>query len=123
MTIFDFISSVLFSKKKSCLNSVDEESEFSPFMLNRWCSMYSTTTATFSNIINKYIGVFENKKDLYSLFVAVMPKVSSKRISYIKKVKEEKKDANNDIEFLANNLELSKREIAEYIAFAEKTSN
>jgi len=123
MTIFDFISSVLFTKKKSCLNSVDEESEFSPFMLNRWCSMYSTTTATFSNIINKYIGVFENKKDLYSLFVAVMPKVSSKRISYIKKVKEEKKDANNDIEFLANNLELSKREIAEYIAFAEKTSN
>jgi hypothetical protein len=123
MTIFDFISSVLFTKKKSCLNSVDEESEFSPFMLNRWCSMYSTTTATFSNIINKYIGVFENKKDLYSLFVAVMPKVSSKRISYIKKVKEDKKDANSDIEFLANNLELSKREIAEYIAFAEKTSN
>jgi len=123
MTIFDFISSVLFTKKKSCLNSVDEESNFSPYMLNRWCSMYSKTTATFSNILNRYLSVFEDKKDLYSLFVAVMPKVSSKRISYIKKVKEEKTEENNDIKMLANNLELSQREIAEYIAIAEKISN
>jgi len=123
MTIFDFISSVLFTKKKTCLNTVDEEGEFSPYMLNRWCSMYSPSTATFSNILNKYLGIFENKKDLYNLFVAVMPKVSSKRISYIKKVKEEKKEENNDIEMLANNLELSQREISEYIAIAEKMSN
>jgi len=123
MTIFDFISSVLFTKKKTCLNTVDEEGEFSPYMLNRWCSMYSQSTATFSNILNKYLGVFENKKDIYSLFVAVMPKVSSKRISYIKKVKEEKREENNDIEMLANNLELSQREIAEYIAIKEKMSN
>jgi len=85
--------------------------------------MYSPSTATFSNILNKYLGIFENKKDLYNLFVAVMPKVSSKRISYIKKVKEEKKEENNDIEMLANNLELSQREISEYIAIAEKMSN
>lgn len=123
MTIFDFISSVLFTKKKNCLNTVDEEGEFSPYMLNRWCSMYSQTTATFSNIVNKYLGVFDNKKDLYNLFVAVMPKVSSRRISYIKKVKEEKKEENNDIEMLANNLELSQREINQYIAFKESLSN
>ena len=108
MTIFDFISSVLFTKEKTCLTSVDEEGSFSPYMLNRWCSMYSKTTATFSNIINRYLGVFEDKKDLYNLFVAVMPKVPSKRISYIKKIKEEKKEENNDIEMLASNLELSK---------------
>jgi hypothetical protein len=123
MTIFDFISSVLFTKEKTCLTSVDEESNFSPYMLNRWCSMYSKTTATFSNIINRYLGVFDDKKDLYSLFVAVMPKVSSKRISYIKKVKEDKKDENTDIAMLANNLELSKREINQYIAFSETLSN
>jgi hypothetical protein len=123
MTIFDFISSVLFTKKKTCLNSVDEEGEFSPYMLNRWCSMYSPTTATFSNILNKYIGIFNNKKDLYNLFVAVMPRVTSKRISYIKKVKETKKEENTDIELIANNLELSKREINEYIAFSETLSN
>jgi len=123
MTIFDFISSVLFTKEKTCLNSVDEEGNFSPYMLNRWCSMYSKTTATFSNLLNRYIGIFEDKKDLYSLFVAVMPKVSSKRISYIKKIKEEKKEENSDIGMLANNLELSEREIKQYIAFSETLSN
>jgi hypothetical protein len=123
MSIFDFISSTLFTKQKNCLNSVDEEGDFSPYMLNRWCSMYSTSTATFSNILNKYLGIFESKKDLYSLFVAVMPKVPSRRISYIKKVKEEKKDENENIDMLATNLELSKREINEYIAFSEKLSN
>jgi hypothetical protein len=123
MTIFDFIASVLFTKKKTCLNSIDEESSFSPYMLNRWCSMYSKTTATFSNILNRYVGIFEDKKDLYSLFVAVMPKVSSKRISYIKRIKEEKIEENNNIELLAYNLELSKREIKQYIAFSESLSN
>lgn len=123
MTIFDFITSVLFTKKKTCLNSIDEESNFSPYMLNRWCSMYSPTVATFSNILNKYLSVFESKTDLYSLFVAVMPKVLSKRISYNKKAKEEKTEEDENIEMLANNLELSKREINQYIAFSEKLSN
>jgi len=123
MTIFDYISSVLFTKKKDCLSSVDEEGNFSPFMLNRWLSMYSPTIAICSNTLNKYLGVFDNKKDLYSLFVAVMPKMPSKRISYIKKVKEEKKEENTDIEMLATNLELSKREIEQYIAFKERLSN
>ena len=50
-------------------------------------------------------------------------KMPSKRISYIKKVKEEKKDENSDIEMLAINLELSKREIEQYIAFKERLSN
>jgi len=85
--------------------------------------MYSPTVATFSNVLNKYLGVFDNKRDLYNLFVAVMPKVSSKRISYIKKGKEEKKEENNDIVMLANNLEISKREINQYIAFLETLSN
>lgn len=123
MNIFDFISSVLFTKKKTCLHTIDEEGEFSPYMLNRWCSMYSQSTATFSNILNKYISVFDNKKDLYSLFVAVMPNVPSKRISYIKKIKEEKKDEDNNTVMLANNLELSQREINQYIAFKESLSN
>ena len=52
-----------------------------------------------------------------------MPKVPSKRISYIKKVKEEKKDENSDLEMLANNLEISQREINQYIAFKESLSN
>jgi len=123
MTIFDFISSTLFTKHKTCLNSVDEEGEFSPYMLNRWASMYSPPVAVICNILNKYLGVFENKKDLYNLFVATLPKVSSRRIMYIKKTKETKKEENPDIELIANNLELSEREINEYIAFNQNLTN
>jgi hypothetical protein len=123
MTIFDFISSTLFTKQKTCLNSVDEEGEFSPYMLNRWASMYSPSVAVVCNVLNKYLGVFESKRDLYNLFVAALPKVSSRRIMYIKKVKETKKEENPDIELVASNLELSEREINEYIAFKQNLTN
>jgi len=79
--------------------------------------MYSTTAAKHSNIINKYLGVFDNKKDLYNLFLAVFPKVSFKKITYIKKIKEKKEEQDENIKPLARNLELSEREITEYIAF------
>jgi len=88
-------------------------------MLNRWTSMYSPAVAQCSNVLNKYLSVFDNKRDLYSLFLAVMPKVPSRRIAYIKKIKEEKKDENTDIKLLANNFEISEREIKQYIAFNE----
>jgi hypothetical protein len=85
--------------------------------------MYSPPTAAVSNVLNKYLGVFESKQDLYSLFVAVMPRVSSRRIAYIKKIKEEKKEENSDIEMVASNLELSEREINQYIAFKQTLIN
>jgi hypothetical protein len=123
MGIFDFISSVLFTKEKNCLQTVDQESEFSPYMLNRWVSMYSPSVAVFSNILNKYLSVFESKTDLYNLFVGVLPQVKSKRITYIKKVKQEKVEENLDIKLIANNLELSEREINQYIAFTALEDN
>lgn len=123
MTIFDFIASALFTKKKTCLNTVDEEGEFSPFMLNRWCSMYSPSVALYSNALNKYLGIFESKKDLYNLFIAVLPKVASKRITYIKKIKEEKTEEDENIPLIAENTELSQREIKQYIALRESLYN
>jgi hypothetical protein len=123
VTIFDFISSALFTKKKTCLTSVDEESDFSPYMLNRWCSMYSPAVALYCNALNKYLSIFEGKKDLYNLFVAVLPSVPSKRIAYIKKVKEEKTEIDENIPLIAENAELSQREIKQYIALQESLYN
>jgi len=115
MTIFDFISDVLFTKKKS-LSSVDEESDFSPFLLNRWISMYSPAQALISNTVNKYLSSFTNKSDLYSFFIAVFDKCPSKKIQYYKKIKSENNATNNEnILLLAKNKELSTREIKEYI--------
>lgn len=114
MTIFDYINDVLFTKKNT-MQSVDDESTFSPYMLNRWISMYSPAMARDCNIINKYLGAFENKKDLFSLFVAIFKKVPFKRINYIKKHKEEKKDECAQLDLLAKSYELSKREIKQYL--------
>ena len=114
MTIFDFINDVLFTKKNT-MQSLDDENTFSPYMLNRWISMYSPAMARDCNIINKYLGAFENKKDLFNLFVATFKKVPFKRINYIKKHKEEKKEECEQLDLLAKSYELSKREIKQYL--------
>jgi hypothetical protein len=122
MTIFDFISNIAFTKNKNCLNSIDEESEFQPFLVNRWLSMYSSELAKTSNILNKYIGIFESKKDLFALFCATFPRVSSKKITYFKKNKEPKDIKNDEIIIqIAKNKELSQREIRNYIGMLEQT--
>ena len=120
MTIFDIIGDILFTKKGNCLLTVDQESEFQPYIVNRWLSMYSPHIARHSNILNKYLGIFDNKKDLYNLFMSVFPRVSYKKISYIKKNKEKKKEQDENIPLLAKSLELSEREITEYIAFSKQ---
>ena len=116
MTIFDFISNIAYTKNKNCLNTVDEESEFQPFLVNRWLSMYSPSMAKLSNTLNKYIGIFESKKDLFSLFCATFPKVPAKKITYFKKNKEKKNVQDEEIiTQISKNIELSKREIRNYI--------
>jgi hypothetical protein len=120
VTIFDIIASVLFKNKKNCLSSLDEESTFSPYLVNRWASMYSPQLAKEANILNKYLGIFENKLDLYNLFVAYYPKVSPKKIQYFKKIKKTGEEEDQTLALYAKNLELSKREITEYLAFLKK---
>jgi len=120
MTIFDLIGGILFTKKKNLINTCDEESQFSPYLVNRWLSMYSPETAKTSNVINKYIGIFDNKLDLYNFFVAIFPRVRSKRIQYFKKNKKEEVEEDKTIALLANRHELSIREISSYLAFLKK---
>lgn len=114
MTIFDFISGILFSKKKDLLKTVDEESEFSPFLVNRWLSMYSPQIAILCNDLNKYLGIFENKKELYSLFLNTFPKQPYKKIQYFKRIKQEQEENYDILSKIAITKELSLREITSY---------
>jgi hypothetical protein len=82
--------------------------------------MYSPDMALISNNINKYLSVFENKQDLFTLFYNMFPKVRTKRIQYFKKNKKEKQDEDVKVSHLAKTHELSRREILSYIAFSEK---
>lgn len=113
ITIFNFLSDILFTKKRTCLKNIDSESVFQPYIINRWVSMYSPLLALQSNILNKYIGFSNNKKDLYSLFLAFFNKVPQRKITYFKKNKETQND--NELHRLyAKSLEISQREIENY---------
>jgi len=115
MTIFDFISNILFTKKHNNID-LDDETEFTPFIVNRWLSMYSPQVASVCNDINKYYSIFDNKQDLYKLFFGIVPKVPSKKITYFKRIKETKDQSNTDtLKLMAKTRELSLREIKEYV--------
>jgi hypothetical protein len=112
MTIFDFISDILFTKKKNCLSNIDYESVFSPFMLNRWISMYNNTLAIKCNLLNKYTSF--SKSDMYSLFINIFDRVPVKKITYFKKIKNNTESEDDNTGLLAKALELSTRELNSY---------
>ena len=116
MTIFDHLNSILFTKKRDSLTNIDDESTFSPYMANRWISMYSSDLANIiNNTSNRYINCF-NKQEFYSFLTSVLPKVRYKRISYIKKKTEkENEKEQNIIELLAKSREISIREAKELV--------
>jgi len=121
-TIFDFIEATIFTKNKALLQSSDDEKEFSPYMVNRWLSMYSPQMCNVVNeTTNRYSTVFDNKKDLFDFYVSVLPKVSFKKISYIKKsAKEDKEFKYTDL--IAKTRQTSQREVIECAKLVELMS-
>ena len=122
-TIFNYIDSVLFTKKK--LNNLNEgETEFNIYMVNRWCSMYSPDIAQIINqTSNQYKELHALKQDQYDFCFNFFPKVKKKKLEYIKKQKQEKPLANLDQKIIAKNFEISERESKEYIDFLQQLSN
>jgi hypothetical protein len=118
-TIFNYIDSVLFTKKK--LNTINEgETQFNLYMLNRWGSMYSSDVAYIINeTSNKYGKLFQTKEEQYQFVLNLFPKVKKKRINYIKKIKEEPKKEDNELALIAKAMEMSKRELEENIKLLE----
>ena len=112
MTIFDQIGDVLFTKKKKCLENIVDEGDYSPFMINRWISMYSPEFCVLiNNTANWMHSVLETKTDHYKFMHAVLPRAKWKRINYVKKKKPDDDDEQQDVSSLATALELSEREV------------
>lgn len=120
-TIFNYIDSVLFFKQK--LNKLNEdETQFNLYMLNRWCSMYSPDVAQIINeTTNRYKELFTLKQDQYNFAFNILPKVKKKRINYIKKIKSEEEKEDEMIPLTAKGMEISQREVKEYIDLYNKT--
>ena len=124
MTIFDILNDILFTKKGNLLKNIDEESSFNNYMVNRWVSMYSPSLAIVINNTGNWLwSVFETKQDYYKFINTIIPRVSRKRIHYIKKVKPEDKPKElENVELLAKRLELSQREIKSYYEYSSEYS-
>ena len=115
-TIFDFINDILFQKKGDKLDDIESESQYNPYMINRWISMYSPQMANIINLTtNRLYSAFPTKRENYRFLVHFLPKVRFKRTNYIKKITKDKEATDDSINILAKNLELSKREIRYYI--------
>jgi hypothetical protein len=92
MTIFQYLNSLLFSKKKIDMNC-DDESQFNLFMVNRWSSMYSKEINEYVNeTSNKYWNLFDDKLNQYNYLYNLLPRLRFKRLNYLKKIKKEKKN-------------------------------
>ena len=115
-TIFDYINDVLTFKRGTLLDNVDSEPTFNSYLLNRWISMYSPKYATvINNTSNWLYPIFDTKQEQYMFLINILPTTHRKRINYIKKNKPSEKSKTDIAEILASNLELSKREINDYI--------
>ena len=112
--MFEHINSILYKSKAKELGA---DSEFQPFLVQRWCSMHSAPLTTIINeTSNKYWSILEDNTMWYTMLTTSLPKCNFKRIEYIKKSKKEEQSiSKNALQKVANNLEISSRELKYYV--------
>lgn len=116
VSIFDYIRCVLFTKKDTFDNSAEDQLNFQPYMLQRWCSMSSTDISLILNeTTNRWFIENTSKQHMYKLLHTILPKQKFKKINYIKK-SASANDSNN-IKEISIVAELSQREINNYLNF------
>ena len=118
MNFFQVQNKLFYSNKSKQPEPLDSEGEqsFVPFLFNRWLSMYSKDTVCFVNeTLNKYCSIFgTDKQKTYRLYYNLIPRLKFKRISYIKKIKNDKQDETDQLKMIAKNNNISVRELEIY---------
>ena len=111
----------LFYSKKGKAEDLDAEGEqaFVPFLFNRWLSFYNNDVCVFTNeTFNKFSTIFDDKQQAYRLYYYLIPRLKWKKIKYIKKKKREAEEEEN-LELVAKNKNISKRELLQYVELAK----
>ena len=112
--LFDYLKDILQFKKGDL-----PLQDYIPFLINRWLS-FGIPKATI--ILNDTVNALGNidKEQHYKLLITCFPKLNYlPRMNYIKKVKQEKTEEDDKVKMLANNMELSKREIKQLLELNE----
>jgi len=114
-TIFEHIGNLTYKKVNPNTYAESDWKSYSPYMINRWLSMYKDYT----HLIDQTQKYYSLSKDIhYKMLLSILPK---KKVftKYIKSKKSEK--YNSDlIDFLANYFEISKDEVKYYVILFEK---
>ena len=116
--MFDYLNKVLFKTKGPDTNNIQESEEFVPYMIQRWGSMYSPEVACLINeTSNRQWPALTDKEMWFNYMHTVIPRCHFKRINYIKKKKdtEEKGKNKENVIKVADKLEISSREVNQYI--------
>lgn len=106
MTIFDYLKTIVVSK-----TLIQQLETYVPYLITRWLSFINPSVCQILNSVNKQV-LLENKDLHYKVMLSLFPKISKMpRISYIKKVKFKEEQECPKIKVLAQQLELSTREV------------
>jgi hypothetical protein len=104
--LFDYLKDILLFKKGTL-----PLGDYVPFLINRWLS-FGIPKATIA--LNDSVNVLGNidKEQHYKILLTFFPKLNYlPRMTYIKKVKQEKTEESDKLKLLTRNMELSEREI------------
>lgn len=112
----DFINDILRNKEGNLFNNLDNELEFSPYIIQRILSMNSFITCNILNHTTNGKFKFLDKKQIYKLWVKIIPPSNK----FVETIKRSRKTTLTEIEekvvdFLAQKHKISKREVEEYI--------
>ena len=116
MTIFDYINDLQTNKK--ALLAIED---YNPYMIGRWLSFYDKNTILNVNESLNHFNLNLDKKHHYMLASTLITKRrNSKRIQYIKKNSDNKtKEKDDRKKILANNLEMSIRELNNLLEYKQ----
>lgn len=113
--MFEHLNDILFHKRGDKLDNVDHETDYNPYMINRWVSMYSDEAChVVNNTVNWLYATFDTKTQHYNFLQRVLPAYRQRYIQYIKKHKPPVTPATDDeqnVVLLSRNLELSETEV------------
>ena len=116
--VFDLINNVAFDSNPVDINIADS-GLYSPYITNRYLTHINPQiTLLVNNTVNKY-GIAFSSLDHYKFMFNLIPKTKRKFIRYIKKKKIDKKSLSQ----LANQMELSEKEVELYLENFEINTN
>jgi hypothetical protein len=106
VTIFDYIKDIAVTKHGNL--PLDD---YVPYLVARWLSFINPTICSALNQVNSK-SLLEDKQLHYKTMISFFPKMKyCPKINYIKKVKEKEIDTDLKIKTIAQNFEISEREV------------